>query len=358
MTIRLFFQKRQDSDTVPAFYVCSDTIVPAIFYYSHSPFYHGSSSMAKLRDDNQEEVTIAGGRSLNDNGKDDGHHHVVVNEIHLSVGQKQQEKNRPLVNRDNDKKFFAIVTIHDVAPEYSEKIFRVADELEKLGIHYNLAIIPYLKKRKDNLISRNPEFVKKVLGYEQEVAVHGNYHETDDGKIEDFHTFSIEEAKKHLQNAINVLKEAGISNTNVFVPPTWAINKPTIDDLIQLGFKLVEGKEEILILDSKKTRKLHAGVLNWDQSGSPEKNKEYLTKNKQLYRLEVMQENSRLVRIAIHPRDPEEALQDQIEMIQGLKDKNYCFLSYSEMIRQEWGELEEEQQQTQRKPQRVTLRNR
>ncbi len=293
----------------------------------------------KLTDDNGEEAT-ARGKAVKEDGKDDDHHRVLVNEIHLSVGQKQQEKDRPVLNKDN-KKLFAIVTMHDVAPEYSEKIFRVADELEKLGIHYNLAIIPYLKK-KNNLISRNPEFVKKVLEYEQEVALHGNYHETDDGKIEDFHTFSIEEAKKHLQNAINVLKEAGISNTTVFVPPTWAINKPTIDDLIQLGFKLVEGKEEILIIDSKKTRKLHAGVLNWDQSGSPEKNKEYLTKNKQLYSLEVMQKNSRLVRIAIHPRDPEEALQDQIEMIQGLKDKNYSFINYGEMIGVE--RHEEEQQ--------------
>jgi predicted deacetylase len=294
----------------------------------------------KLTDDNEEEAT-ARGKAVKEDGKDDDHHRVLVNEIHLSIGQKQQEKDRPVLNKDN-KKLFAIVTMHDVAPEYSEKIFRVADELEKLGIHYNLAIIPYLKKKKDNLISRNPEFVKKVLEYEQEVALHGNYHETDDGKIEDFHTFSIEEAKKHLQNAIKVLKEAGISNTTVFVPPTWAINKPTIDDLIQLGFKLVEGKEEILIIDSKKTRKLHAGVLNWDQSGSPEKNKEYLTKNKQLYSLEVMQKNSRLVRIAIHPRDPEEALQDQIEMIQGLKDKNYSFINYGEMIGVE--RHEEEQQ--------------
>jgi predicted deacetylase len=294
----------------------------------------------KLTDDNEEEAT-ARGKAVKEDGKDDDHHRVLVNEIHLSIGQKQQEKDRPVLNKDN-KKLFAIVTMHDVAPEYSEKIFRVADELEKLGIHYNLAIIPYLKKKKDNLISRNPEFVKKVLEYEQEVALHGNYHETDDGKIEDFHTFSIEEAKKHLQNAINVLKEAGISNTTVFVPPTWAINKPTIDDLIQLGFKLVEGKEEILIIDSKKTRKLHAGVLNWDQSGSPEKNKEYLAKNKQMYELEVMQKNSRLVRIAIHPKDPVEALQDQIEIIQGLKDKNYSFLSYSEMTRIE--RHEEEQQ--------------
>jgi predicted deacetylase len=302
--------------------------------------------MGKLNGHNEEEEeATAIGRAAND----DNYSHIFVNEIYLSATQKQQQQQEEedclSLNKD-DKKFVAIVTIHDVAPEYSEKIFRVADELEKLGIHYNLAIVPYLKKRKYNLISRNPEFVKKVLGYKQEVALHGNYHETDEGKIEDFHTFSIEEAKKHLQSAINVLKEAGI-NTTVFVPPTWAINKPTIDDLIQLGFKLVEGKEEILIIDSKKTRKLHAGVLNWDQSGSPEKNKEYLAKNKQMYELEVMQKNSRLVRIAIHPKDPVEALQDQIEIIQGLKDKNYSFLSYSEMTRIERGEIREEEEQQQ-----------
>src|SRR5215210_2119918 len=301
--------------------------------------------MGKLNGHNEEEEeATATGRAA----KDDNYGHICVNEIYLSARQKQQqqqqqEEDHLSLNKDN-KKFVAIVTIHDVAPEYSEKIFRVADELEKLCIHYNLALVPYLKKRKDNLISRNPEFVNKVLGYKQEVALHGNYHETDDDKIEDFHTFSIEEAKKHLQSAINVLKEAGI-NTSVFVPPTWAINRTTIEDLIQLGFKLVEGKEEIMIIDNKKTRKLHAGVLNWDQSGSPEKNKEYIAKNKQLCELEVMQKNSRLVRIAIHPKDPMEALQDQIEMIQGLKDKNYSFLSYGEMTRVERGEIGEEEEQ-------------
>ena len=309
--------------------------------------------MAKLTDYDQEEAQTARGSSVKEdnNGKDDNEerHRLPLREIHLSVGQKQQEEkeeDRLMLNKD-DKKLFAIITIHDVAPEYSEKISRVADQLEKLDIHYNLAIIPYLKKRKDNLISRNPDFVKKMLGYEQEVALHGNYHETDDDKIEDFHSFSIEEAKKHLQNAINVLKEAGISNTTVFVPPTWAINKPTIDDLIELGFKLVEGKEEVLVIDSENTKKLHAGVLNWDQAGSPEKNKEYLTKNKQLFRLEVMQKNSRLVRIAIHPKDPEEALQDQIEMIQSLKDMNYSFLNYGEMIRVVRGEMREEEEEEQ-----------
>ena len=322
--------------------------VPAGIYCTsrlNSSSWDWGAGMGKLNGYSEEEKEAT---AIGKAAKDDNYGHISVNEVYLSARQKQQQQQEEVedhlsLNKD-DKKFVAIVTIHDVAPEYSEKIFRVADELEKLGIHYNLALVPYLKKRKDNLISRNPKFVNKVLGYKQEVALHGNYHETDDGKIEDFHIFSVEEAKKHLQNAINVLKEAGI-NTTVFVPPTWAINKPTIEDLIQLGFKLVEGKEEILIIDSKKTKRLHAGVLNWDQTGSPEKNRECLAKNKQLCELEVTQKNSRLVRIAIHPRDPVEALQDQIEMIQGLKDKNYSFLGYGEMTRAERGEIREEEQQ-------------
>ena len=33
-----------------------------------------------------------------------------------------------------------------------------------------------------------------------------------------------------------------------FVPPTWTINKETIDALSQLQFNIVETEEEILIL--------------------------------------------------------------------------------------------------------------
>jgi len=297
--------------------------------------------MAKLTDEARVRP-----RSMTDDDKRD---FLPANQIHLSIDKKQkQEKENVVSNKDYYKKPFAIVTIHDVAPQYSDRIFRVADNLKKLDIHYNLAIIPYLKKRQDNLITKNPEFVKEVLGYKQQIALHGNYHETDDGKIEDFHTFSIEEARKHLQNAINLLKDAGI-RTAAFVPPTWAINKPTIDDLIQLGFKVAEAKEEVLILDSKNTRRLHADVLNWDQTGSPQKNKEYLKKNKQLFRLEVGQKNSQLIRIAIHPKDPEEALHDQIEMIRGLQGLNYRFVSYDEMIRVEGREegVEEEEEEEQ-----------
>jgi hypothetical protein len=41
--------------------------------------------------------------------------------------------------------------------------------------------------------------------------------------------------------------------------------------------------------------------------------------------------NTQLVRIAIHPKDPSQALADQTEMIEGLKHINYNFLWYGDI---------------------------
>jgi hypothetical protein len=76
----------------------------------------------------------------------------------------------------------------------------------------------------------------------------------------------------------------------------------------------------------KNKTRLSAGVLNWDQ-GSDGRNKLFLKKNKQLFKDKLIK-NGKMVRIAIHPKDPEEALSDQKEMIQALKDRDYEFITY------------------------------
>jgi hypothetical protein len=58
----------------------------------------------------------------------------------------------------------------------------------------------------------------------------------------------------------------------------------------------------------------------------------YLKINKRHYREKVMN-NSRKIRIAVQPRDPPEALDDQKEMIRGLTDINYNFLTYDDILR-------------------------
>jgi predicted deacetylase len=70
----------------------------------------------------------------------------------------------------------AVVTVHDACPFFSRKIFKFADELEKLGIMYNIALVPFFNEKQD--LPSFPEFVDKIKSYKGcEIALHGLYHE-------------------------------------------------------------------------------------------------------------------------------------------------------------------------------------
>jgi hypothetical protein len=43
-----------------------------------------------------------------------------------------------------------------------------------------------------------------------------------------------------------------------------------------------------------------------------------------------------IIRIALHPRDPQQVLKQQIEMISELKDKNNMMPSYKDLIPKLW----------------------
>jgi predicted deacetylase len=220
---------------------------------------------------------------------------------------------------------FAVITIHDVSPSYSEKILEVADQLEKLNLKYNFAVIPYQNEKKQYDIRKNSDLIKIIKSYNQPIALHGLYHEHN-GNPEEFHDLSMKDTESEIKKGINILDEMQIK-TDVFIPPTWTVTKQTMEVLSNLGFNIIETDEEIIIL--KKSTRLHADTLNWDR-GSQELNKVFCAINKQLYKKKVMG-NTQLIRIAIHPKDDKHALEDQKEMLQGLKEINYTFLHYDEI---------------------------
>ena len=79
----------------------------------------------------------------------------------------------------------AVVTIHDACPFFSKKIFKFADELERLGIKYNIALVPFFYEKQD--LPRFPEFVDKIKSYKEcEIALHGLYHERKNGGFDAF----------------------------------------------------------------------------------------------------------------------------------------------------------------------------
>jgi hypothetical protein len=91
-------------------------------------------------------------------------------------------------------------------------------------------------------------------------------------------------------------------------------------------------QEEFILLSDKAFRKIKVPkVLNWDSTGYPEKNIVNVGKDKRRFKL-LMEEEPQIIRIALHPRDPHQALKEQKEMICELKDKGYRMLTYTELV--------------------------
>ena len=224
----------------------------------------------------------------------------------------------------------AVVTIHDACPAFSSKIFKFTEEVEGLDIKYNIALVPFFNEKQD--LPRFPEFVDKIKSCKGcEIALHGLYHENKNGQFDDFHTVTKAAAEEEIRAGLEIFQQIGIK-PNVFIPPAWKLNDSSVKVLEKLGFILAEMQEEFILLSDKAFRKIKVPkVLNWDSTGYPEKNIVNVGKDERRFKL-LMEEEPQIIRIALHPRDPHQALKEQKEMICELKDKGYRMLTYMEII--------------------------
>src|SRR5215211_6011087 len=219
----------------------------------------------------------------------------------------------------------AIITIHDVNPSCSEKILKTTYELNKLKIKYNLKdYVAFCDKVSSLLQSGNVE-----------LTLHGLYHQTD-GKFDDFDRESKEEEKEEIQKGLDILLAARLPRPSMFIPPAWHLSRQCIEALKELNFNISESMTELDFIQTGKKYILHP-VMNWDQQGDKEKNKQTLEQNKQMFYNRLFNVGGKtygLFRIAIHPpHDPDEALVDQLEMIKHLKEKeSYEFMKYSDLL--------------------------
>jgi predicted deacetylase len=231
----------------------------------------------------------------------------------------------------------AIITIHDVNPTDSEKILKTSHELNKLNIKYNLSIIPYYRKKHN--LKDYVSFCDKISSLLQsdnvELTLHGLYHEVD-GKLEDFDTESKEEERKEIQQGLDILSSCKLPRPSTFIPPAWHLSRQAIEALKELNFNISESMTELDLIQLGKKYLLQP-VMNWDEYGNKDKNKQMLNQNKQIFYKRLFNVNGKtngLFRMAIHPpHDPDEALADQIEMIKYLKEKEgYELIKYSDLL--------------------------
>src|SRR5215210_5457433 len=231
----------------------------------------------------------------------------------------------------------AIITIHDVNPSHSKEILTVTEQLNKLDVKYNLSIVPcYNKKYR---LEDYRDFCKQISSLLKdghiELTLHGLHHQLD-GKIEDFDTQSKEE-EKEIQEGLDILSAVNLSRPSMFIPPAWHLSRQCIEALKELNFNMSESMTDIEFIQKGKKYILHP-VMNWDQQGDKEKNEQMLQQNKEMFygRLfNVDGKTNGLYRMAIHPpHDPDGALQDQVEMIKYIKEKEgYELIKYSDLLR-------------------------
>ena len=239
-----------------------------------------------------------------------------------SLEQPQQQQPQPRLG---------VVTIHDACPAFSKKIFESGDELERLNIKFNIALIPFFNEKQD--LHRFPEFVDKIKSYNNcQIVLHGLYHELKNGQFDNFHETTEADAEEQIRAGIEIFHEIGIE-TDVFIPPAWKLNNSSIKVLEKLGFKLAEEQEEyLLLLSQQEFKKIKLPkVLNWDSTGYPEKNIVNISRDERAFKLQI-EKGPQIIRIALHPRDPEEAIKDQKQMISILKDSAYEIPTYTELI--------------------------
>ena len=224
----------------------------------------------------------------------------------------------------------AIVTIHDACPAFAPRILSLADELEGLGIDFNIALIPFFNEKQD--LTSFPDFVYKIKSYKaSEITLHGLYHERRNGRFDDFHTVSKATAEEEIRAGLEIFNELNIK-PNVFIPPAWKLNDNSINILEKVGFVLTETQERFLVLTNKSCKKIRLPrVFNWDSTGYPEKNTINISKDEKRFKI-LIKQIPPIIRIALHPEDPHQALKEQKDMINKLIDIGYKTLRCIERL--------------------------
>ena len=213
----------------------------------------------------------------------------------------------------------AVVTLHDAAPSFSKRIFEFTDAFENLGINFNVAVVPFFHHKED--LCRFPEFVDKLKSYKRcEIVLHGLYHEDTNGQMDDFDTKPKATSEEEIRAALEIFEQVGIK-TSVFVPPQWKLSSGSIEVLEKLGFSLAEMQEEFFLLSHKPFKKIKVPkVLSWDLTGHPDQNIVRIGTEERRFKLLDDAQGRKMIRIALHPRDPHKVFKEQIDMIRELKD--------------------------------------
>jgi hypothetical protein len=103
-----------------------------------------------------------------------------------------------------------------------------------------------------------------------------------------------------------------------------------------MGFEMAESMDRIDLIQ-KEIAIVTQQVMNWDVTGDAQQNKQTVKQNQEIYDRIMRGFKPNILRIALHPpHDPPEALDQQLEIIRGLKEEaDYTFKTYHDFIEED-----------------------
>ena len=119
----------------------------------------------------------------------------------------------------------------------------------------------------------------------------------------------------------------------MFIPPALKLNDNSIKVLEKLGFRLAEIQKKFVLISQRQFKKIAIPeVHNWDSYGYPhKKNSVNIKRNTRRFKF-LVKKKSEIIKIALHPRDPFQALNEQLEIVSQLIDQRYKLVRYRELI--------------------------
>jgi len=130
----------------------------------------------------------------------------------------------------------AIISIHDISPEFTSDILAIIEMLEQLNLDtYSALIIPYYLNEKKNDIRIHKNIFNKIFR-EGEPILHGFTHETS-AYTNEFTLLNQKIIRQLLVKGKKILQQVSGKKILGFVPPKWILSRELLSILKEEQFQ-------------------------------------------------------------------------------------------------------------------------
>ncbi|MDF1537806.1 MAG: DUF2334 domain-containing protein [Candidatus Thorarchaeota archaeon] len=214
----------------------------------------------------------------------------------------------------------ALISLHDIAPQYEDEVVQSCDRLEELGIlSYSLLVSPFYGMKRSNSFEKSVLFAQYLSALGLEISMHGYSHQTKSGTGAEFLRMTPEQIASRMKLGMSFLRKGiGVAPSG-FIPPFWKAPQAITKVASDLGLKYCVIGD--IIYDLKKNERYNTTWHIVSQG------KGSLSHTDAFLELEL----GGPVQIGIHPLDVFEG--STFRLLEDMKDRlGYKFIGYYDYL--------------------------